>query len=318
MLEPAGISGFEETVLRALLGTERRAVAELAEDLDAAPDAVRRAVRHLTDLGVVERDGSSVAALDPRPALQGAVRQRRAELDQLTRTVDELSSAFHDRAARGIVSRLIEPVEGRAAIAAKVDDMLARADEEVLAFDTPPYVVHQYGDADIEIELLSRRITCRAVYAAEVLDVPPRAERIRTLVELGEQARVVPVVPIKMIVVDRREVLLPLFTAGQGPQQHAVVVHNSGICDALVALFEAVWARGVPLFAPQGQREDGLPPEDRAILHLLNAGLKDDAIGRQLSLSERTVRRRVAEISERLGASTRFQIGAQAVRRGWI
>jgi len=55
------------------------------------------------------------------------------------------------------------------------------------------------------------------------LDVPRHAEWIRTLVELGEQAGV----PLKMIVVDRREVVLPLSVGGEHAQDSAVVVHKS-------------------------------------------------------------------------------------------
>jgi len=58
--------------------------------------------------------------------------------------------------------------------------------------------------------------------------------------------------------------------------------------------------------------------EDRALLQLLNAGLKDEAIARQLDMSQRTLRRRVADLTHRLGATSRFQTGTQAMRRGWV
>jgi DNA-binding Lrp family transcriptional regulator len=318
VLEQAGISAFEESVLRVLLGCDRRTVTELAEELDAPQESVRRAVRRLLEAGVAERDGAAVSALDPLVALQSTVRRRHTELEQLTRTVDELSAAFHNRVARGTVSRLIEPVEGRAAIAAKLTDMLSRADLEALAFDTPPYAVVEYSDSDVEVDVLARKVRCRAVYAAEVLAVPQRAEAIRALVGLGEDARVVPHVPVKMMIVDRREALLPLGASDGGPPVNAVVVHKSEICDALVALFESVWARGVPLFKRHGESDTDLADTDHAILQLLNAGMTDDVIGRQLGISERTVRRRVSELAERVEAGSRFQIGAQAARRGWI
>jgi DNA-binding NarL/FixJ family response regulator len=37
-----------------------------------------------------------------------------------------------------------------------------------------------------------------------------------------------------------------------------------------------------------------------------------------MGLSLRTVRRRIAELMIELGADTRFQAGAEAVRRGWL
>jgi DNA-binding NarL/FixJ family response regulator len=109
-----------------------------------------------------------------------------------------------------------------------------------------------------------------------------------------------------------------LSTSEEGTRSTAIVVHQSRLCDALIELFEATWAQGTPIFATAARQSGGLDPVDSALLSLLNAGLKDEAAARQLELSERTVRRRVADLVERLGATSRFQAGAQAVRRGWI
>ena len=43
-----------------------------------------------------------------------------------------------------------------------------------------------------------------------------------------------------------------------------------------------------------------------------------EQISRALGISLRTVRRRVAEITDDLGADSRFQAGVEAVRRGWL
>lgn len=58
--------------------------------------------------------------------------------------------------------------------------------------------------------------------------------------------------------------------------------------------------------------------EDRRLLALLAAGLKDDAIARQLGTSPRTLRRRLRHLLDELNAETRFQAGAQASRRGLV
>lgn len=54
---------------------------------------------------------------------------------------------------------------------------------------------------------------------------------------------------------------------------------------------------------------------DPRLLTMLSAGLKDEAIARQLAVSSRTVGRRVAELMDALGARTRFQAGLYAQRR---
>jgi DNA-binding NarL/FixJ family response regulator len=54
------------------------------------------------------------------------------------------------------------------------------------------------------------------------------------------------------------------------------------------------------------------------VLMLMSSGVKDEAAARQLNVSDRTYRRHVADILSRLGASSRFQAGVEAVRRGWL
>jgi DNA-binding NarL/FixJ family response regulator len=54
------------------------------------------------------------------------------------------------------------------------------------------------------------------------------------------------------------------------------------------------------------------------ILEGLMLGSKDEAMARQLGVSLRTVRRRVADLMTELGATTRFQAGMEAVRRGLV
>jgi DNA-binding NarL/FixJ family response regulator len=61
-------------------------------------------------------------------------------------------------------------------------------------------------------------------------------------------------------------------------------------------------------------------PDDlrRFLLEALGSGAQDEQIARRLGLSLRTVRRRVAELMEELGAQSRFQAGVEAARRGWL
>lgn len=48
------------------------------------------------------------------------------------------------------------------------------------------------------------------------------------------------------------------------------------------------------------------------------AGLTDQAVGGQLGMSLRTVQRRVSHLMELAGVATRFQLGHEAGRRGWL
>lgn len=73
-----------------------------------------------------------------------------------------------------------------------------------------------------------------------------------------------------------------------------------------------------PLAGTPSPAAGSLSLEDRRLLALLAAGLKDDAIARQLGTSPRTLRRRLRHLLDELNAETRFQAGAQASRRGLV
>jgi DNA-binding NarL/FixJ family response regulator len=67
-----------------------------------------------------------------------------------------------------------------------------------------------------------------------------------------------------------------------------------------------------------GHKRSAPAAEDAHLLALMAAGLKDEVVARRLGLSLRTVRRRIANLMDELGADTRFQAGLEAARRGWL
>ncbi|MFI1096942.1 LuxR C-terminal-related transcriptional regulator [Streptomyces sp. NPDC020917] len=325
MLESVGLDEPAERVYRVVLARSPVSVPELTgllPDLTAA--ALRRALEILVQAELVEQLAGRPArygAVDPRLGLAALIRSRRDALDRTASALEVYAAEYHERMLRTDMHRLIEIIEGPAAITARLSELMAGAEREVLAFDAPPYVTVDRTASESELDLLRRNIGVRALYASEVLEIPERADRLRGLVDLGEQARVVPRVPLKMVLIDGRDAVIPLTASAEGTRTTAALVRRSRLCDALVELFEAHWAQAVPVFSrttAPGHAHPDLSAAERALLHLLNAGLKDEAIVRQLSISERTLRRRVTDLTARLGATSRFQAGAQAVRRGWL
>ena len=55
-----------------------------------------------------------------------------------------------------------------------------------------------------------------------------------------------------------------------------------------------------------------LMPDQYELLQLLARGLSDQAIGRRLGLSRRTVQRRVRSLMDHYSVQTRFQLGMRA------
>lgn len=116
--------------------------------------------------------------------------------------------------------------------------------------------------------------------------------------------------PCRMVIIDEAIAV----AAGQGTigRGVAMVVEEPLLVQGLLCLFEATWAdclRATP---------DRPTPDERSLLERMATGSTDEAIARRLGLSDRQVRRRIARLLQRLGASSRFAAGAEAVRRGWL
>lgn len=314
--EAVGLSTFEAEVYRQLLRDPGVPLRQLSDTLETPVAALKAAITRLAEAGLV-RNGSedAPAPVDPRSGIGMLVRNRRAALDGVAAMTDQLAREFSAGQLQAEPSRLIEIAVGRDAIEARIDDLLRGATVQAAGTDTPPYVAdgsRQVSSA--ELALLDRGVRFRSIYAADVLDHPAWVARLTAMAEHGEQARVLPHVPVKLLIVDGTTAILPLAPDGPSrPEARAVVVTDSALTSALQVLFDQLWNQSVPLRLSGSDRLDPA----RRLVNLLATGMKDEAIARQLGISGRTLRRRIAQIQEQLGASSRFQAGLQAARRGW-
>jgi DNA-binding CsgD family transcriptional regulator len=211
---------------------------------------------------------------------------------------------------------VVEVVTTREATLRRWEQLQRSARHEVRSFDRPPYVMN--ADNQVEREMLAAGVAYRAVYDRGGFAVPGRPARIRAMIAAGEQARLSENVPVKLFIADNRLGLIPLEVAGSADA--SLLIHASSMLDTLIALFDLVWERAIPIHADGEVSAPGQGPGDdeSALLGLLAAGLTDGAIARHLGTHPRTVQRRVRDLLDRLGAGTRFQAGIQAARRGWL
>jgi len=314
MLEALGIPPYAESVYRALLAAPGRTVAQLAGELGRSGRATRRIVTELEEVGLVSRlPGRPVRLLATRPdtAVDLLVARRRRELGELQRNARALAATL---SAGRQPDELLEILTGRQAIAERFGGLVRGCERELLVFDRPPYAADATPSEEGVTARLHEQVVVRGIYAPESLEYPGALAAARRAAANGEQSRVHPQVPMKLAVADRAVALLPIALDDQ--VDSALVIRPCALLDALVGLFELLWQQAAPLL-PQPAR-DRPSCSDLALLTLLAAGVKDEAIARQLGVSPRTVTRRVAELLDELGARTRFQAGILAQRRGWL
>jgi predicted transcriptional regulator len=332
MLEPLGVAARAEDTYRALLKAGPVTTGRLADLLGAGPDEVDAALRELHGLNLVRRDPGTPDcwhAESPEVTLASLVVQQQETLLERQRELDRVQAAVADlvRLSRsrgpGPALGVVEPVTDPAAARRRCAYLIRSVERQVLSLDKPSCVPEATGapaaaEIDDHLALLDRGIEVRAVYERPALLEPGRFESLRRLVTAGEQARTVPSVPLKLMVFDGTAAVVHTVDSPDPAAPAALFVHPSDLLNGLVALFQLVWDRAVPV--PPSRDDESPAPEgcDEVLVALLAAGFKDESIARHLGISASTVTRRMARLMEQTGTSTRFQLGMQAVRQGWI
>jgi DNA-binding CsgD family transcriptional regulator len=171
-------------------------------------------------------------------------------------------------------------------------------------------------DAPAYVELLEHQLAggrpMRGLYPAEVLGAPDRLAYVRHWADAGEHVRLAHR-DLPSVAVFGTEAAL-VTADGSGHDAGRLLLRAPALVALVRALFEEYWAQAVPMPLATGAAADS-SDEIRSVLDLLQMGMKDESIARQLGVSLRTVRRRIADLMDDLGASTRFQAGAEAARR---
>jgi len=324
MLQSLGVSLKAETVYRAALQHQHHGVSALATTTGLTETEVRTALDELAELALLKPsaqvDGKLrpvspdvglaklLASAEAQVALQQAkMKQARAEIAAIT--ADHQRAWPFDGAIR---------LDGLDAIRSRLEELQRTAEFECLSLN--PGGAHKpearQAAGPLNEEALKRGVTIRAVCQDSFRNNSDTLAYARWLVELGSEMRSVPAVPIQMVIVDRQIALLPVQP--DDPRAGALEVRSPGIVAALHTLFEQVWENGLPFGEQVPRDHTGCTPAERELLQGAAAGDTDETAARKLGVSLRTVRRMMSQLMERLDATSRFQAGVNAAKRGWL
>ncbi|AEG42901.1 helix-turn-helix transcriptional regulator [Isoptericola variabilis] len=324
-----GVDDATLAVYDGLVRLQPTGAAALAEhvgiDEQAATDALARLVA--AGLARVHDDGSGrFRAEVPDGVLDDLVSSRLDALD---------ASATALREARDLAARVrtlyhavtqsrnaleFERLVGADEISTRIAELSARTTtslEGVMTAVPKARMIEQARES--EERLVRRGVVLRSLYRAPARRSDALANHGTWLAEHGGQIRTTArPLPTQYVLFDRT-VGLVAFHDRELAGPAAVVLSTREVIACLGMLFDTLWEAALPLPAPVVVApDDGPTPHEREILTLMHAGLKDEAIARELGVSTKTVRRIVSSLTERLGLKDRFSLGVLAGARGWL
>jgi DNA-binding CsgD family transcriptional regulator len=323
-LAALGLSTAEQAAYELLVDQPSATLNDLAATW-ARPERLEGILAVLENRGLISAAPGVLpryTAIAPAAAFQSLLLDSEDQLNAARRHLAALDAAYQERPVEREAATIVEVVTGDRSVRLRLAQIRRGVRQEVRCLDRPPYVDTD-GSTAGAADLLHRGVVYRTIYDRSSLDHPGSLAAVEDLINAGQQARVLPQLPLKLYLADDRLAFLPLTGKAPG-YEAAIIVHPSALLDGLNKLFEGLWQRALPLHSPAGSPAG--PPAQRArsslsaqqrLVTLLLSGLTDEAIARQLGLSYRSVQRRVAALMGELGAHTRFQAGAQAALRGY-
>ena len=321
VLEAIGLDDEHTAVYRLLLTTPSADVREIARAASMPVPRVQAIVDELERLGLLARQASAqdrVVASPPSLALRPMLLERERRLTEAHEALVELSELYRRGAVQRDVPDVVDVVLGPDAVRQRLGQLQAAAVRRVDAFVLRDIALIDGSENTEEDRALARGVRYRVVVETPVLERPGFLDQARSVMPLGEEIRVRPTLPTRLFVADGDLALLPMYSHGEQKISGALLVHPSGLLDLVNAMFEETWRTSIRVV----EGDSGLAPDedavDRELLNLLLVGMTDAAAGAQLGISVRTVQRRVADLMEKAGVTTRIQLGAEAARRAWI
>lgn len=325
MLEILGLDPQAENVYRLMLAEPGWGIDELAQKLSIEEHAVRIALDRLFDLALLRRSGErdgELRAVSPQVGLQSLLARQQADIDQRMQRIAAGQAAmavmvaeYAERPAQSTSES--EQVLGYDAIQQRLEELCGSARVELLSI-----MPGTQSDAAIEAakqnnaEMLARNVTIRTTMQNAARNHPGTAAYAQTLTDAGAEVRTAPLLPPRMLIFDRALAVVPIDPADT--RAGVLQLTGRGVVASLVTLYDQVWETAVPLGASVIQGRQGLNPQERELLKLLGQGHTDSSAASRLGVSERTCRRVMADLMERLGARSRFEAGLLAAREGWL
>ena len=310
-----------EHLYRHLLRSPPGTVEEHADRLGWPLRRTQMSLRHLEALQLVaESPEGQVRVDDPRSTVGRLLDQEEARLDARR---DELLGlrasleSFEFDYRRGLQlsgPRLPAFEEVAPSQAPSVVDHLVRTSRGDLLqvasmVETGPG--HDEGVRRQFEEVVASGRVIRSIFPLSILADPHWHLFAEARASAGEQQRYLPddAIRSEFAVFGRGGVLLD---EGGGEEGDFLLLRPAAVVDVFITLFEELWRRAEPMFGQEASARDV------KLLELLALGFKDEALARQLGLSLRTVRRRIAALMEEHGVDTRFQLGMAIAGRGLL
>jgi sugar-specific transcriptional regulator TrmB len=246
-----GLTSYEAKAYLTLIRRDSFTAAQVARQSGLPRQRIYDVLGSLVQKGLaVARPGNVVkyAATPPELAIDLLLTSHRDELSRMERDartmVNDLKPAFEAGQTHTDPLEYIEVLRDRRAINERFAELQAAVKSEILVFTKPPYATPPQENVE-GLEVIQTH-EARSLYEFSVFDDPQVMSGVQRFVEAGEQARFVPNLPLKLVIIDETIVMFGMEDPVAGSSELTiVVVEHQSLAKVLKTAFDAIWQSGL-------------------------------------------------------------------------
>lgn len=324
-LQHLGLDTQAELIYNTILEHPTATVEQIQDRAGLGKAETLDALDQLARLALVNWDGQEPTPapqiVEPTTALYALLERQESEVAErklrLTASRQAIDQLLASRTSE-VASTGMERVVGLEAVRHKLQELSEGCEEYVWSLNPggPQSAPNLDKARPLNEQTLRRGVQMRAIYQEAVHNDDPTVDYLKWLGSNGAEVRLAPVLPLRMIIVDGRQALVPMDE--NDSSRGALVLSGTSLLTGLRELFNATWRDARP-FGPRTHRQRGdFSPQEREAVRLWARGMTDHSVARALGVSDRTIRRMSETVSSRLGAHSRFEAGAKARDAGLL
>jgi sugar-specific transcriptional regulator TrmB len=246
-----GLTSYEAKAYLALMRRGSSTAAQVSRLAGVPRQRIYDVLASLVEKGLASSKPGRVvkySATAPELALERLVSDHRQQLEELERSassmIEELTPAFEAGREHTDPLEYIEVLRDRRAVNERFGELQAGIKREILVFTKPPYATPTQENIE-GLEVVQSH-TARSIYEFSAFDDAAFTEGVRRFIEAGEDARFVPELPLKLVIIDESIVMFGMEdpVAGSSDMTMVVVEHPS-LAKLLKVAFETIWGQGL-------------------------------------------------------------------------
>jgi len=253
-----GLTEREAKVYITLLSGRMFTVLELQEAVNIPRTKIYEVLNKLVNRNIcIEKKlgrNKLYEAVEPKLALERVLESYKKDLERKEELIKQVSEVFTPifQNSKSIVNPLefIDVMKEKGQIHKRYTACVHSTRREMLTFNKGPYACDtsdRLGEQeDEEYKLLKRGGLCKDIYELkELKEVDWLLNSVKKSLKLGQQARVVERLPIKMLVFDQEKVMFALEQPVLVPNELTMIyIEHKQLAEACSMLFYHLWDQG--------------------------------------------------------------------------